>query len=604
MIFLSTTSILKLSLLILFFLSPFSPAFSGETIPFIQEGNKKFNQAKYETAGQDYLKAGEAQPDNLPALLGLVSSLYQRERYPETARALKKAIRLSPRNITLYLWLANTIAAQENNSGAAEEFRREFRPRLIELWFEDDYRAAISDYQAIIAQYPESAWANYLLGSTYLRLNQKDKAGKFYREASRLAPDWAAPVARENQLGMTYNLIASLDHLNKFLQRLPESPLINFTRGALYQALELPKKARAAYETVLASGKPNRVLRAKTYLKLSRISVKNGDYRAALDQFNRTLALSPDFSLALFPFDIIRVIKTLDINPDQYRKQFQRHPENIYLAFFLAQLESEKNNYDEVIRIGREAIRKSIRPRNQLIISYWMISAAIKGGLTDKLLREYKSKIKQDPLNCENYIFLAFLHTRQARPDEAIEILENGRRRIPGATLLRARLASLYLKQGKYEKSIQEYRWLIDKTPFRLKYYGYLADCRFLTGATDQGKEVLDQLCRSFPREYNAWLTAGNTYRKNGQFSDAIKAYSSALELRPGGVIASLQLARIYIKTRQFSQAGMVYREAIKHCDRPKERRRFRKRLVQLYRDTGRLNELAREYEALLGSEE
>ena len=161
MFYISAYSIRGLILIITLFSSSFSATFSGETIEsFILEGNENFNKSKYEDACHNYREGLDKQPENLPALLGLTSSLYQLELYQDTTRELKKAIQLSPRNISLYLWLANTISAMENNTKATEEFQRDFRPRLIELWFEDDYSQTITDYQNIIEQYPESAWAN------------------------------------------------------------------------------------------------------------------------------------------------------------------------------------------------------------------------------------------------------------------------------------------------------------------------------------------------------------------------------------------------------------------------------------------------------------
>jgi len=167
--------------------------FSEAAQPLILKGNKYFNKSEYEEAGRCFQEALAGQPDNLPALTGLASSLYQLERYEETARELKRAIQSSPRNISLYLWLIDTISALENNSGPVEEFRREYRPQLLSLWFEQDFNRTISDYREILEKYPDSAWANYIIGFTYLKLGRPEKARLFYEKASRLAPGWASP---------------------------------------------------------------------------------------------------------------------------------------------------------------------------------------------------------------------------------------------------------------------------------------------------------------------------------------------------------------------------------------------------------------------------
>ncbi|HDL64314.1 MAG TPA: tetratricopeptide repeat protein, partial [Proteobacteria bacterium] len=588
MAIISASSILRLSLLIIFFLPAYSPAFSEATIPsLIQEGNNKFNQSKYEESGRYFREALEREPKNIPALLGLSSALSQLEQYPETARELKTAIQLSPRNIFLYLWLAHTISAYENNSEAAREFRREFRPRLIELWFENDYRRAISDFREITNQYPNSAWALELLGKVFLKLGLNETARGYYEEAARRAPDWESPLIALNLRPISSDLTTSVNNLNHFLQQHPDLPMINFNLGFLYRAQELPEQARAAFQALLDSDLTNRSILTRAHLQLCRSAIKRKDYREALAQFNQSIALSSGSILRSFPSDIFQVIKEAGINPEQYRKQFQQDPENILLAYFLARRAARENDYDESIRLSRRTIDIALLPRDRLRLSYHMIPSPGKAGEINKLIEDYCSRIKKEPQNAENYLWLAGLYTRQARSDEAIKILEDGLDLTPGANLLRARLASLYLKQGQYEKAIAEYRGLIDKIPLRLKYYGYLSDCYFKTGQTDQGREILNKLCRSFPREAIAWTTAGNIYQKNGLLSDAASAYSSALNIRPGDFIISLKLAKTDIKLRQYSRAGEIYQEAIKRCGRPKLRRSLRKKLVNLYSDTG-----------------
>ena len=594
----STSAILKLSLIIPFFLSSFSSAFSGETIQsFIQQGNENFNQSKYQEAIRYFREGVARKPENLPARLGLAGALYQQENFREAARELKSAIRLSPRNISLYLWLVDAISAGKNDDAAAEEFRQKFRPRLIELWLKNDYRQAIADYQSVLEQYPESAWADFLLGSIYLGLNRKEKAGQLYGEASRLAPGWDEPMARRNSPRLTGDLTAAVNQLKKFLRQHPESPPIDFTLGSLYKNLERSEEAVMAYEDFLASGIINRLLRGKTHINLSLIAVKNGDYRAALDQFNRSISLSSGSTSTLFSSWIFRAMKVQEVNPDQYRKKYQQNPGNWYLGLFVAELESREKNYDEAINIYKKALSDALRPQDRLNIFYWMISAAKSGGLVDQLIEEYQGRLKDDPQNCENYLFLSRLYSSRTRMDQAIIVLQAGLSQEPEARLLRARLASLYTKQGEYRKAIAEYQHLIDKNPIRPNYYGDFADCLFQKGEIDRGRELLNQICRRWPREEIAWTTAGRAYRKNGLFSDSAKAYSSALEIRPGDFTVSLRLARIYLKLRQYSRAGEVYRAAIARCDRPFWRGRLRKQLVKLYSNTGRLPELAREYE-------
>lgn len=603
MVYISAYSIGRLNVIIALLASSFSLAFSGERInSFILEGDKNFNKSKYEDACRNYQAGLGRQPENLPALLGLASSLYQLKLYQDTARGLKKAIRLSPRNISLYLWLANAISAMEKNAGAMEEFRREFRPRLIELWFEDAYSQTITDYRSIIKQYPESAWANYLLGTTYLKMHRTEKARRFYWEASRLAPGWAAPMARLNQTSITDSPTASIKNLNNFLRKYPEKPMINYTLASLYKNQNHPEEARAAYQSVVTSRMTDKSIRAKTHLYLYRSAIKRGYYQEALDQFNQSITLSPESLISLILPDIFRTMKILDISPDRYKKQFQQNPENINLAYFLAKLAEQEMDYVDAIRLYRIARDISLLPANRLYINSQIINAAARGGLTEELKNKCLFLAEEAPHDCENYLFLAQLYLNRGRSVEVIRIFQDGLGHNPRATLLRSRLSSLYLSQGRYPEAITEYRQLIDRIPAQPNYYGKLADCYFKTGEIDQGRKIINQLCRIEPDEALAWTIAGNTYRKNGIFTDAIESYSSALKIRPGDFFISLQLAKSYIKLRQYSRAGQVYRTAIERCDWPSRRRRLRNRLVRLYNNTGRLSELAREYETRLGN--
>lgn len=587
-----------LTIAILF--SSFSSAFSGETIEsLIREGDKKFNETKCEDARRSYRDATKIDPDNLPARLGLAYSLYRLERYEETARELKEAIRISPRNISLYYWLINTISAMDNGTVAAEEFRRKFRPFLTELWLEDDYSRAIADFLNIINNYPDNAWAGYLLGQTYLKSRSTEKARLSYQEASRLAPGWAAPLVALNKRPILSNPKIAVNNLEKFLEENQEVPRIYYTLGSIYRKQELPGKARAAYESLLVSSRANS-LRAKAYFRLCRISLKEEDYQQAIAQLNHSINLSPETLTTSFLPDISRIMRSLDISPDQYRKQLQKEPDNINLAYLLAGLAGEDRDYGESIELYRKVMELCLQPAKCLYINSRIINAAVRSDRIKELENTYLSRLEKKPPDALNYFFLANLYYNRGRPVEAIKILQISLKHNPRASLLRSRLAHYYRRQGQYPEAITQYHKLIDTHPNRADYYGNLADCLFKTSKSNQGKKVLTQLCQVMDRSNYALSTAGNIYRRNGMYSDAIKSYSSALDIQPDDYFVSLKLAKLYIKTRQYSRAGQVYRLAIEFCEWPEWRRSLRRRLVRLYSNTGRLPELAREYEERL----
>jgi len=241
-----------------------------------------------------------------------------------------------------------------------------------------------------------------------------------------VAPDRVEPPP------ITYDLTGAIKNLDHFLEQDRDCPAVNFTLGVLYNNHDLPDRARAAFEAVLNSGLKNQSLRSKARFKLARIDIKRGDYKQAADEFNHALKMAS--VLLQFPSitGLLRTTKQINIARDRYRKQFQRDPENINLAYLLARIASRERDYDESVGLYQRAIDSSLRPQDRISLYGRLVSAAARGGLCEKMAREYLSRVEKDPHYCEGYLFLAMLYSNRGRPGEAIRIVREGVKTTPG----------------------------------------------------------------------------------------------------------------------------------------------------------------------------
>jgi len=131
---------------------------------FQQQGDRLFQERKFEPAAEAYQQAIKLQPNNAKANAGLGFAYGAMGRYPEAVEAFKQAIRLQPNAPFPYGGLGTVYHMLQR------------------------YQESKEAYQQAIRLKPDLAEAHYGLGRTYLMLGDQDGALEEYNVLKTLDP--------------------------------------------------------------------------------------------------------------------------------------------------------------------------------------------------------------------------------------------------------------------------------------------------------------------------------------------------------------------------------------------------------------------------------
>ena len=197
---------------------------------------------------------------------------------------------------------------------------------------------------------------------------------------------------------------------------------------------------------------------------------------------------------------------------DMFRQYINRYPEDPVGYFELARLESEQKNFDEAVRLCREAS-------------------------------------KLDPGNIWYSLFLAEVCQGTSQFAEAISIYEKLVEKKPGNLDYLYQLAALYLQVEKYPDAIKIYNLIDEKAGVsedlivqKQKIYLHLND---LKGA----EREIQKLIAAFPDEPRYYSILAEFYMANNQQDKALETYKKISLMDPENAYIHMSMADYYRKT-------------------------------------------------------
>ncbi len=335
------------------------------------------------------------------------------------------------------------------------------------------------------------SWENYIRGLT---AGEQPKQVKFFREAARLDPAFSAPAF---QLGKIYFQNRDYPTAIPWLARLKKDDAnyleASFLLGLAYLRVEEYDKAEASFLAVTEKLPLN-----EAYNNLGVAQAKRGK-KAAAGSFQMALAGDPDdpdyyFNLGYFYW------KTGDFAQAarRFRETLARRPRdpdarrmlNACLSRLgqapepgepgrpgeerrLEGLERLKENYEEAsfrqLRLALEAAGeeklRALPPSEHAARHVARGRERFDEGLGAEALADFQEAARLDPQNAEAHFFMAQIHARAGRAEEAKAFAllaeQYGKK---GAEPFLA-LARIYLEQRKYEEALDAGRQALAREP-------------------------------------------------------------------------------------------------------------------------------------------
>lgn len=198
-----------------------------------------------------------------------------------------------------------------------------------------------------------------------------------------------------------------------------------------------------------------------------------------------------------------------------FENMADREPENVELLFNQAEAYIAGGRIEDALTALKKAL--SINPDFAPAMAA-ISELQIKQGNIEKAIADIRHQLRQSPDNPHYMIMLAgLINNHASSADEALALLAKARETAPDIPRIYSMTASILIQQGKIEEAIENYQAMIRQNP-----------------ETIEGRMAL-----------------GTLMEQSGNKTEAMKAYSRVLEIRPGFAPAANNLAWLIAKSEQ-----------------------------------------------------
>ncbi len=274
-------------------------------------------------------------------------------------------------------------------------------------------------------------------------------------------------------------------------------------------------------------------------------------------------------------------------------------------------------------------------------MSIFSTPAALSGLDTDKGIRQFETRVKEDPRDFLSLTILGQLYARKGREKGDLALVrdaeESFRRALqlnPNHVPATALLASAYVSQHKFSEALQVARELNDRSPGSIDALATLADAYLETGQYKEGEAAVKSLTEKAgnappilarralvaelkgrtaeavalleraatrtrqdadPAQEIAWYEArlGDVYFHCGCLAESEKHFTNALQLFDTYPLGLSGLADVRVTQGRLQDAADLYRRAV--AESPEPRRLFGLGAVEEM--LGRTDEAERRYQ-------
>ena len=247
-------------------------------------------------------------------------------------------------------------------------------------------------------------------------------------------------------------------------------------------------------------------------------------------EFVQAIALDPNLVWARFY--LARIY--LDLNqPRKAREQLEAasaiRPNVPHLLSLLGEAHRQLGDLDLAIDLNRKALAAD---PSFFIAHYYLGLAYLDLKNDGEAIRELEEAAKPDYPAAEIYLTLGKVYSRKGQVERAVKLLQKAVTVAPAQPEGHLRLAQAYRLKRQPELALKE-----------------------LSLATPEGQRLLSTAYYQ-QLQVEIFFERGLIFQEEGEFTRAIEAYTSALELNPNNGSAHRQLAEVLLRQGQYASAA------------------------------------------------
>jgi tetratricopeptide (TPR) repeat protein len=443
--------------------------------------------------------------------------------------------------LALSLCLMLTLACQKSVEDRIAEAKLQ---QEIGSW-----RESITILQDVLAEDPDNAEANLLLGAAQLR-NQQAALAIWPLELAARDPEFADHA--DLALGSAYVQLdqydAAVEAADRLLARNPDDAELRWGALRLRASAHLGAKDwQAAIEDVrrILAGNPEdtaaSVLMAQAQMGADQVDEAEETLRTVWDDpqlRNDPVAAKAGVSLAkLYAYER----KDEAASDRIFEELIERYPSDHGVLGFVVDFLNSTGRQGRAADLLRVALDKD------------PADATLRARLAELLVTEGRSDEAEALLveatelfdSPETWFSMSAFLRNAGRTEEAIDAIERTIELLPGQTdPLRFQYANLLADGGRYERG-REVAQELEGDAYRNMALGRLA---LLEGNPEEALRLLDRALRQWPNNAGGRYLAGRAAVAVGDFDRAINEYQESVRADAGATDAPLELALLYLK--------------------------------------------------------
>ncbi|MFK7976874.1 MAG: XrtA/PEP-CTERM system TPR-repeat protein PrsT [Halioglobus sp.] len=527
--------------------------------------------------------------------------------------------------IFIFILLGLGACAEEKTTAEYVAFAKSFREV-------GDLDSAVVELKNALRQSPDSVEARWILGSIYLDTGDGEGAEKELRRCADLGMEYSDIVVPLMQA------MVQQEKYREVIDTLFDEPSMDddalkniwLMRGHSYLKLQELAPADEAFDKALALVEAD----PEALLGKARVAANRDTFEKARSWLDKVFAADPAYAPAWsFLGDLEQFQQNPEAAEQAYTKALESRPNDVYDLASRAMMRIFQNKLKSAEQDFQSARRENARLKiKQPLVLYVRGQLNLKRNKNEIAAAAFDTMLEQTPSYLPARFFLAVAHYKQGNIEQAEENLGIFRAKAPRYTAGHRLYAALKFSQGNYnearqvledllsfdpddawslalladvavlegdpDKSVENYRRIVELHPesegahLRLALGLMLEDQeaarRALAEAERKGQNVgqtrllavvshlnasdwdsaiatAKKLVEEQPDNWDALTLLGGAYVGSGEVGEARKMFNRALQLKPGNPNAASNLARLELKDGNIEGARKLYEDVLKY---------------------------------------
>lgn len=400
--------------------------------------------------------------------------------------------------------------------------------------------AAATQFAEVLALRTDSLPALLRLGEVRLEQALTDEAKSLFQRALEQDPDSAAALYGLGRVAVTEEQYEqAVSYFEKALILQPDADRINYFLGLVWRNLDNREKAQSylakrgtiepSFHDPLfdeISGGEERIDGLWAHMNAGSQAFVDGNYSLAVDEFTLATEDLPDDYRSWQSLGMaLNKTKNFDAANSAYVQALSLDKENATVHHEIGKLEIIMGNSEK----AEHHLQKAVEIDPGMLAAHRTYARfLLDSGRKEEALERYQQALSLDKQSGELAVAIAQTLAALERQDEAISTLREATEVNPQDASIRMAYGLLLAEKAEHAKAMQEVTRALE----------------YADDDTMRGR---------------AHYAIGQVNLKMGEVEKAIAAFGQALKLNPQHNAAGLELARSFIRVRDFSQALATY---------------------------------------------